>query len=1558
MKRKVFSFGLTGALLVMFLAGCPNPTSSDKPLPGPDTSVLDAGVAAAETAKAGVLVGVQATIAQGMAYVSQADLDALAAAISAAKAVRNNGSATQEAVNDAVATLATAVQTFTGRIKADGTKGSGFNDTELNTLIATANAAKQGVVTSANGTNINPSVYWVTQEVLNAFNTAITAAGGSGSIDSRYTALVAAINTFKAELRPGAKAKTVTITGLSAYADGAEIQAGLFETKSLQGNPQIAGMGTIQNGSATVPLYVRSSDSAWAGTGAWYVAFAIQDEEVFHITKTAKSFSADNVNVALSECDQEAGSGSNDNRGEQIGEIKGTITLTNIPTPRPSRVSISAYERNGNWRAIDRSISLSNASGNTASNIAWTIPLYEHDSNGSLQGQTGTKEVVFYLYVSTGNNSGYSIDIPGNKTLDLSNLSNMDMGNLGSVSLASVTLSGTINVTLNGQTVPRVNIVGNTPQGGWAGSVDLTTPGANASWSIILPAFESPTDITLNVYGYDANWDQQLFGRSNVTSLTGITNTDRTGIVINLGSIDTVALSGTVTFAGAPPASSTIRIAARYGAGNNQQWMNNGSSYSVTVSGVTGTWTITGDEAFLAALNSGSQTVDFVLRVQPDTINSAVSLPGITKTVSKDALTGINLGSVNIALVTLSGTITATNAGQLIPRLDISALNAGGQSQGYTSIQPTAATTQWTMIIPAQQGGAVTFRVYGYDSTGGGGNQLISKTFTPSQTALVTDQPISGIAFDVGDVSVGRLSGTITFTSMHSPAPNEILVQAYTYYPKSGSSSNRTTMEDTSYTTIAINGNAGTWTTPKNDKFLAELEKENQNVTFYVAVRINQNENLFDVTQVTVEVDKNNLSNISLGSIAIPQYIKLSGSFTGSYDGASLSQAAIYASGETSGDRLGSSAYINSPVAPGSPWSLYMPASASPIKVVFHVSSYNNNTTLFNITVPHSQTESVSNQDVSGIAIDIGNIVPNTLRVANPPSGSYTAYVSETSINQTNYPSISQSGNHVASGNGSGSSISLSWTSGPDNYSKYVLITAANGVTKYSSWTTFVNGVGVVDWNAMIEAVGSKLTIAGNPPSGQLTAYAHSGVQITNTNYATVLDTYRAIGTGASPILLAWTSGWGEGTYNVLIKTGSDEYWYKNSVSFTGGSGVITWSEMEKVTTAQQLPAPENFRVTNTTSNSISLAWNSVSGGVSYKVYRSASSSGTYTAFGNAISGASVVVSALNPDTTYYFKVAAVASNGTEGAQSSVLSGKTASDDLYLEIDNVAGNTAVKITTATISSGTVFDDLTGVVATGQGDHPKLTWITGAERTKVYNVMLRLVNSPNTVKYQNGVQFTNGSGTVNWNSMSTIEGGGPATGNDTLSLSNGPGNYYVYVTTTTLSSSSTVTSATSGLQATGTGSGSSATLAWISGESSGSYNVLIYTGTETKYSNNVSFSNGSASLNWNSMSTAGGSSGGSFTISGLPSGSYNVYVLTGNPSTYMDFATMMGSAGIAGLGAIYDTTFAWGTAPSNGTYTIILVNSDTPTTAEKATNVSISGGGGSVAYSSFVALPFN
>jgi hypothetical protein len=953
-------------------------------------------------------------------------------------------------------------------------------------------------------------------------------------------------------------AKTVIITGLPDTVNGAMIQVGLFETKSLQ-DPDISGWGTIENGSATAPLY--ENDAPWTGTGAWYVAFQIENVAVY-VTTAAKSFSAGSVTVALSEC-EEVATGSD--RGEKIGEIRGTITLTNLPDPRPTVSIRAANEANYEWSSHRNNINLSGAGGSAATDIAWTIPVYGEDSNGSLQGQSGTRQVVFSLYVSVGGGSSYTVDIPGSKTLDLSSLSSMDVGSLGSVSLASVALSGTITASNAGQPIPRISIsarVGG--QNNEVGYTSINPTTATTQWTMTIPAQQGGA-VTFHAYGYESsNSGNQLFYKTFAPAQTAsVTDQAISGIALDAGDISVGRLSGTVSFTGALPASYQLYLSARYGADNNGQWISGGRSYTVTVSGAAGTWAIPGDDAFLAALDSGSQTVTFRLYLQSIGGGGSVTLPEIQRTVAnRDALTGINLGSVSVGLVTLSGTITASNAGQPIPRISISA--RGGEQNnevGYTSINPTTTTTQWTMAIPAQQGGAVTFEAYGLDSPNGG-NQLFRKTFAPAQTVSVRDQAISGIAFDAGDISVGRLSGTMTFTSMHSPAPFAVLVQAFTYYPMSGSDSDRSYMEDTSYHAIAVNGSAGTWTIPKDDKFLTELEKENQMVRFFVAVQMSQGEDYFDVTHVDAEVDKNTLSNIDLGDIAIPQYIKLSGSFAGSYNGASLPRVTIYARG-ASGSQLGSSFFLTAPAASGVPWFLYLPAPASPLEVVFTVNSYSGNTALFNIMAP--QTASVSNQDVSGIALDVGNIVPNTLRVSNPPSGAYTAYVTDTYISQSNYASVSQSGNHVASGSGSGSSIPLSWTSTPGNNSKHVLIDAANGVIKYSSWTTFANGIGSVDWNAMTE-----------------------------------------------------------------------------------------------VTAAPQLPAPGNLSVTAATASSISLSWNSVGGASSYRVYRSAGSSGSYSQIASP-NGTSYSNTGLSASTTYYYKVAAVASDGTVGTQSAAVSGTTES---------------------------------------------------------------------------------------------------------------------------------------------------------------------------------------------------------------------------------------------------------------------------------------------------------
>jgi hypothetical protein len=831
------------------------------------------------------------------------------------------------------------------------------------------------------------------------------------------------------------------------------------------------------------------------------------------------------------------------------------------------------------------------------------------------------------------------------------------------------------------------------------------------------------------------------------------------------------------------------------------------------------------------------------------------------------------------------------------------------------------------MTIPAQQGGAVTFRVYGYDSTGNNANQLFNKTFAPDATASVTAQPINGIALDVGDINVGRLSGTITFTSMHSPAPNELLLQAYAYYPKSGSYDNRTTMENMSYHAIAMNGTAGTWTIPRDDKFLAELEKENQNVTFYVAVRLNQGEGSFDVTQFSVEIDKNNLSNINLGNIAIPQYIKLSGTFTGSYNGSSLSQVSIYARDEASGNQLGNSVYIESPTASNFSWSLYMPVSSSPIKVVFNVASRTNNTMLFNITVPNPQTASVSNQDISGIAIDVGNIVPNTLRVNNPPSGSYTAYVTAISVSQTNYPSISQSGNHVASGTGTGSSISLDWQSGTDQNRNYYMLITSGAITKLNM-VQFINGIGAVDWNTMTEAVGSKLTITGNPPSGELVAYV-SSAQITNMNYTTVLDTYRSTGSGsASPITLMWGTNYGNGTHHVLIKTSGDEYWYKNSISFSDGAGTVDWGDMTKVTS--ELPPPSDFYVSDTKLDSVTLSWQSVPSASSYKVYRSDTPLGTYALIGSP-SVSSYTDSGLSSGITHYYKVSTVASDGTEGPLTDYDDGTTyggpvaptglsatssTSNSITLSWTNIIGVASYKIYRSNNPSGP-FASIGSPVSSPYTDSDL--------NPGTYYYKITAVSSYDYEGSQSGAV-----------SGATTGSSDPEPGNsDTLTISGYSGVSTVFVTQTTITQENYSSIMSSGFAATGTAiSGSVADLIWQNGFSkSGNYNILLATTDGYRYQNSVSFSDGSATVNYGGMTEieiggGGEVKTGSLTINGLPSGdTFAVYVFA--PGT--DISTV--NAVLAAL-ASYQ---AAGFTATSGVFTIVGMNGSEPVDFEASGN---------------------
>jgi hypothetical protein len=104
---------------------------------------------------------------------------------------------------------------------------------------------------------------------------------------------------------------------------------------------------------------------------------------------------------------------------------------------------------------------------------------------------------------------------------------------LGTVNFNFITLSGTVDVTCGGNPVSEIII---STRGQWGNefvSTTLYSPGANEPWSIILPPFDTPTDITFRVWGF--SFQTEIFTEYFENRAPGVTNHDISGIDFNLG---------------------------------------------------------------------------------------------------------------------------------------------------------------------------------------------------------------------------------------------------------------------------------------------------------------------------------------------------------------------------------------------------------------------------------------------------------------------------------------------------------------------------------------------------------------------------------------------------------------------------------------------------------------------------------------------------------------------------------------------------------------------------------------------------------------------------------------------------------------------------------------------------------------------------------------------------------------------------------------------------------------------------------------------------------------
>jgi len=193
------------------------------------------------------------------------------------------------------------------------------------------------------------------------------------------------------------------------------------------------------------------------------------------------------------------------------GVITGNISLTNVPNPAP-RVFISVWGSNGydKWESDINEIKLTSPN---YKNIPWEIPISQDKrffaSNGNFRllikyPSTYEEVEINGEKVTREKPNEYSIKLEA-KTIFINNV-NANVGDLGDINIKPITLSGTISVTYRGNPVSVLEIGVDSASEKWLGYTRLESPPAvNAPFSIELPPFTVPSNITFRVQGYNSS---------------------------------------------------------------------------------------------------------------------------------------------------------------------------------------------------------------------------------------------------------------------------------------------------------------------------------------------------------------------------------------------------------------------------------------------------------------------------------------------------------------------------------------------------------------------------------------------------------------------------------------------------------------------------------------------------------------------------------------------------------------------------------------------------------------------------------------------------------------------------------------------------------------------------------------------------------------------------------------------------------------------------------------------------------------------------------------------
>jgi hypothetical protein len=675
-----------------------------------DRSDLDARIAGAESTTNGVITAADAAgAAQGADWATSAQLEPINAAIEEARNAK-----TQAEVTAALNKLTAALETFTNAVSGNptGTKAIGFTQAEMDVLIAKANTAKTGATVAANGDNVPPTKFWVSEADLNPLNSAISAAGTLS--DAAYLALLSALKIFDEAKKPGSLPEKTPLFNAIKGADTARADVNIAASKDQ-----------------------APKDSEWVTQAQWdaldtvYTA-ALATAGNADATKNAVAEAVSALNTATA-----AFISAKNSNG--FGTAVSGITISGLGTIYKNGASVQVgllSDKNSEKPAVEGEGTVANGS------LTVSLP----GANGSYYIAFTSDEMIVFISKTTAAVSSTTISKAYND-FELYTWS-MKGGDM------DLTSPKTLNAIIQEMSQGYIN--------------NYAAFKANKQiLSYMLPNSDDYVNLNfLNVALYkNEACTQEFSGTDQIGKDTVVyTKFPFADIMGGGGGGNKVEaagyVNGTVTFTGYSGQRPEIQIRGTYTSqGIGSPIDGSGRGYEVNSDG---SFSIPFTEEFLTALQSGAE-LSFWLNIgSGSSAYSKFIYPDIPVTANQLSGGNLNVGSLGtvVGSITLSGTITVTYNGQPVPNVGIYVDEMWLGMEGKTGLKSPGSNAAWSMTLSALDSPTdLGLSVDGYDSD-------MKNLFRKNEVITVPgvyNKDVTGLVINL-EIRTVTLSGTIDVT--------------------------------------------------------------------------------------------------------------------------------------------------------------------------------------------------------------------------------------------------------------------------------------------------------------------------------------------------------------------------------------------------------------------------------------------------------------------------------------------------------------------------------------------------------------------------------------------------------------------------------------------------------------------------------------------------------------------------------------------------------------------------------------------------------------------------